>query len=106
MQGESLFNLVVRDGVIYFAVIFVANLVTVLTFIFAPMDVKAINASFSTLITNLMVSRLILNLRSVVQAGYEQDQSFELHEVLPYESASNTVEARRIFALKHIREKR
>ncbi|KAF8338615.1 hypothetical protein F5887DRAFT_982075 [Amanita rubescens] len=77
-QGISLFDLVVRDGVIYFAIIFVANSVTVLMFIFAPEDLKAINASFSTLITSLMVSRLILNLRSVVESTYEQDHTFDL----------------------------
>ncbi|KAF4564022.1 hypothetical protein EYR36_003271 [Pleurotus pulmonarius] len=54
-------------GIIYFAVIFVANLVTVLIFLFAPPDIKAINASFSTLITSLMVSRLMLNLRGFLE---------------------------------------
>ncbi|PIL27401.1 hypothetical protein GSI_10549 [Ganoderma sinense ZZ0214-1] len=55
-----------RDGIMYFAVIFVSNLVTVLIFVFAPPDLKVINASFSTLITSLMVSRLMLNLRGEV----------------------------------------
>ncbi|PPR01532.1 hypothetical protein CVT24_001844 [Panaeolus cyanescens] len=66
LQGNatSLINLILRDGVMYYAIIFVANLVTVLIFMLAPPDIKAINASFSTLITSLMVSRLILNLRS------------------------------------------
>ncbi|TFK23018.1 hypothetical protein FA15DRAFT_757574 [Coprinopsis marcescibilis] len=59
----SLFTLVIRDGVIYFAVIFVANVVTVLMFLLAPPDIKAMNASFSTLITTLIVSRLILNMK-------------------------------------------
>ncbi|KAF8661197.1 hypothetical protein AX16_001477 [Volvariella volvacea WC 439] len=78
-----LLKLIRRDGVAYFAVIFVANLVTVLMYFvclfdpilllfvlmptvltqLAPPDIKVINASFSTLITSLMVSRLILNLR-------------------------------------------
>ncbi|EAU82179.2 hypothetical protein CC1G_11369 [Coprinopsis cinerea okayama7 len=62
-QPMSLFALVVRDGVVYFAVIFIANVITVLMFLLAPPDLKAMNASFSTLITSLMVSRLILNLK-------------------------------------------
>lgn len=59
----SLLSLVIRDGVIYFIVIFLANLATVLLFLTAPPDIKAFNASFSTIITTLMVSRLILNLK-------------------------------------------
>ncbi|KAF8737110.1 hypothetical protein AX14_013466 [Amanita brunnescens Koide BX004] len=74
----SLFDLVVREGVICFAIIFVTNLATVLLFIFSPEDLKAINASFSTLIMSLMVSRLILSLRSVVRSTYDQNHTFEL----------------------------
>ncbi|KAJ8453480.1 hypothetical protein ONZ45_g19699 [Pleurotus djamor] len=48
-KATSLIELIMRDGIIYFAVIFVANLVTVLIFILAPPDIKAVNASFSTL---------------------------------------------------------
>ncbi|TFK21378.1 hypothetical protein FA15DRAFT_82543 [Coprinopsis marcescibilis] len=62
----SLYKLVIRDGVVYFGVIFAANLANVLVFMLAPPDLKAINASFSTLITSLMVSRLILNLKSAL----------------------------------------
>lgn len=59
----SLFVLIVRDGIIYFGVIFAANLANVLVFMLAEEGVRSINASFSTLITSLMVSRLILNLK-------------------------------------------
>ncbi|KAF9456955.1 hypothetical protein BDZ94DRAFT_292653 [Collybia nuda] len=45
----NLVDLILRDGVIYFGIIFVANLVTVLMFLLAPPDIKAMNASFSTL---------------------------------------------------------
>ncbi|KAF8161874.1 hypothetical protein BJ912DRAFT_1099560, partial [Pholiota molesta] len=41
---RSLINLILRDGVIYFAVILAANLFTVLTFLLAPPNLKAINA--------------------------------------------------------------
>ncbi|KAF5380188.1 hypothetical protein D9615_006187 [Tricholomella constricta] len=53
-----------RDGVMYFLVIFVANLLNTLIYFLAPDDLKAIGASFSQLITSTMVSRLVLNLRS------------------------------------------
>ncbi|KAG2003023.1 hypothetical protein CC2G_003657 [Coprinopsis cinerea AmutBmut pab1-1] len=61
---ESLYALVVRDGIVYFAIICGANVITVSFFLAGAPDIKAINASFSTLITSLMVSRLILNLRT------------------------------------------
>ncbi|KAL5505052.1 hypothetical protein ACEPAH_7715 [Sanghuangporus vaninii] len=65
-QGAAipLIKIMMRDGIIYFLVIFVANVVTMVLFITLPPDLKAVNASFSTLITSLMVSRLILNLRN------------------------------------------
>ncbi|PFH49358.1 hypothetical protein AMATHDRAFT_81343 [Amanita thiersii Skay4041] len=74
----TLIDVIMRDGVVYFAVIFIANLVTVLMFLLAPPDIKAVNASFSTLITSLMVSRLMLNLRGVGLAqpgndGFQND---------------------------------
>ncbi|KAL1941568.1 hypothetical protein VTO73DRAFT_7007 [Trametes versicolor] len=66
-EAQSLITIIMRDGIMYFAAIFVSNLVTVLIFIFATQpDLKVINASFSTLITSLMVSRLMLNLRKEV----------------------------------------
>lgn len=58
-----LLKIIMRDGIMYFAAIFASNLATVLLFVAAPADLKAVNASFSTLITSLMVSRLMLNLR-------------------------------------------
>ncbi|GLB39350.1 hypothetical protein LshimejAT787_0605120 [Lyophyllum shimeji] len=53
-----------RDGAMYFLVIFIANLANTLLYFLAPADLKAIGASFSQLITSTMVSRLVLNLRS------------------------------------------
>ncbi|KAI0702336.1 hypothetical protein BC835DRAFT_1411160 [Cytidiella melzeri] len=62
-RTSSITHVLLRDGVVYFGVISVSNLVTVLIYVFAIPALKVINASFSTLITTLMVSRLILNLR-------------------------------------------
>ncbi|THH09835.1 hypothetical protein EW145_g1729 [Phellinidium pouzarii] len=57
-------TLMLRDGIMYFAVIFLVNLANVLTYVIAPPDIQAINATFSALITAVMISRLMLNLRS------------------------------------------
>ncbi|TEB22515.1 hypothetical protein FA13DRAFT_1641288 [Coprinellus micaceus] len=48
----TLLNLIVRDGVIYFAIIFAANFVTVFMVFVSFQDIKVINASFSTLYNN------------------------------------------------------
>ncbi|KAI0340199.1 hypothetical protein BDW22DRAFT_447663 [Trametopsis cervina] len=62
-QASSIVHILMRDGIIYFAVIFGSNLITVLIYLLAVPDLRVINASFSTLITTLMISRLMLNLR-------------------------------------------
>ncbi|KAF8066750.1 hypothetical protein FPV67DRAFT_1206050 [Lyophyllum atratum] len=58
-----LLDLIVRDGTAYFAVLFVVNLTNVILLSVAPPDLSAINAPFATLITALLVSRLVMNLR-------------------------------------------
>lgn len=63
-----------RDGSMYFLVIFMANLTNVLIyFSVAAEDLKAIGASFSQLITSTMVSRLVLNLRSASTLSSQDD---------------------------------
>ncbi|KAG9080824.1 hypothetical protein FRC06_006122 [Ceratobasidium sp. 370] len=60
----ELVKVVLHDGLLYFAVILVANLSNCLVYLLAPPDLKMIGASFSQIITILMISRLQLNLRS------------------------------------------
>ncbi|RDB19733.1 hypothetical protein Hypma_013179 [Hypsizygus marmoreus] len=61
-------DIFVRDGMIYFFVIFLANLLNTLIYFnlaqLAVEDLKSIGAPFSALITATMISRLMLNLRS------------------------------------------
>ncbi|KAF9056979.1 hypothetical protein BJ165DRAFT_1335673 [Panaeolus papilionaceus] len=57
-------HIFLRDGALYFAIIFLANLMNTLIFFLSPTDLKAVGATFSQLITSVMVSRLVLNLRS------------------------------------------
>jgi hypothetical protein len=61
----STVQLVLRDGTIYFAVIFSANLMNTFIYFLAPEDLKAMGASFSQILTAIMISRLQLNLRRV-----------------------------------------
>ncbi|KLO12988.1 hypothetical protein SCHPADRAFT_940763 [Schizopora paradoxa] len=57
-------DVLMRDGVIYFAIIFIANLVNVVTFVTASQTVKQINAPFTEMIISVMICRIILNLRT------------------------------------------
>ncbi|KDR76722.1 hypothetical protein GALMADRAFT_21534, partial [Galerina marginata CBS 339.88] len=61
----SIFSLLVRDGALYFSVICTVNFFNMLMFLIAPPDLRVIGASFSQLLTLTMVSRLVLNLRSM-----------------------------------------
>lgn len=60
----GLIQLIVRDGIIYFFIIFIVNLLNVFLLTLAPDDIGAINTPFASLITSTMVSRLMFNLRS------------------------------------------
>jgi len=61
-------DLFLRDGAMYFFIIFGANLLNTLIYFLAPGDLKAVGASFSQLITSVMISRLVLNLRSLSES--------------------------------------
>ncbi|KAJ3551357.1 hypothetical protein NM688_g4751 [Phlebia brevispora] len=69
---NMLINIMLRDGILYFAAIFGANLITVVFLLTATPDLKPINASFSNLLTSLMVSRLMLNLRIAADERYKR----------------------------------
>jgi len=62
-RSNSIAELMLRDGTLYFFVIFFVNLLNVLTYVFAPTDLQAVNASFSSILQGIMISRLMLNLR-------------------------------------------
>ncbi|KAF8815776.1 hypothetical protein BYT27DRAFT_6655343 [Phlegmacium glaucopus] len=83
-------DIFLRDGAMYFCVIFASNLLNTLIYFVSPIacsaplalllilqcllfklateDLKAIGASFSQLMTSVMISRIVLNLRSVSES--------------------------------------
>ncbi|KAG2014261.1 hypothetical protein CC2G_011096 [Coprinopsis cinerea AmutBmut pab1-1] len=70
-SGSPTNHVFVRDGAIYFLVIFLSNLAnTLIFFVTTRGDLKPIAASFNQLLTSTMISRLVLNLRS---AGIHED---------------------------------
>ncbi|EIN06886.1 hypothetical protein PUNSTDRAFT_106042, partial [Punctularia strigosozonata HHB-11173 SS5] len=57
----------IRDGMVYFLVIVAANLMNVIVYFTAVTDLKAMCATFAQLLTSVMISRLVLNLRGMRQ---------------------------------------
>jgi len=61
-----------RDGTLYFFVAFVANAINTTLFLAAVPSFRAFGATFTSSITSVMVSRLVLNLRAVaVSSAYK-----------------------------------
>jgi len=64
-----LISLLMRDGIIYFFFMFLANVMNVILFVTAPPQLKGMNAYFSHITTVIMISHLMLNLRTHTQRG-------------------------------------
>ncbi|KAF9566772.1 hypothetical protein CPC08DRAFT_628048 [Agrocybe pediades] len=58
-------EILLRDGTLYFLTIFGVNLMNTLIYFLAQGDLKAVGASFSQILTSIMISRLQLNLRKL-----------------------------------------
>jgi hypothetical protein len=56
-------DILLRDGTLYFLTIFGVNLMNFLIYFTAVGDLRAVGASFSQILTSIMISRLQLNLR-------------------------------------------
>ncbi|KAI0080432.1 hypothetical protein K474DRAFT_1769425 [Panus rudis PR-1116 ss-1] len=68
-NNVPLMTLIVRDGTLYFLVLFFVNLVNVFLLSLAPADLSAINAPFASMITCVLVARLVFNLRAAARRG-------------------------------------
>ncbi|KAJ3509774.1 hypothetical protein NLJ89_g5040 [Agrocybe chaxingu] len=93
-ESIPLLHIFVRDGLIYFLVIFLMNFMNALLFFLAPEDLKPIGAPFSAMMTAVMISRLVLNLRSAKSAGVDLVPSNMLtrpKESIAFESAVSRV---------------
>ncbi|KAF9479523.1 hypothetical protein BDN70DRAFT_806948, partial [Pholiota conissans] len=65
----STIEIILRDGTIYFFAIFSLNLMNCLIYLLVVPDLKAMGASFSQIMTSILISRLQLNLRSSQNKG-------------------------------------
>ncbi|ETW79820.1 hypothetical protein HETIRDRAFT_103588 [Heterobasidion irregulare TC 32-1] len=66
----TLVQVILRDGVLYFLVVFLINLVNVVVYVTAPVGINAINAPLSAALTSMMICRLMLNLSESHAASY------------------------------------
>ncbi|KAJ7882160.1 hypothetical protein B0H13DRAFT_2667432 [Mycena leptocephala] len=62
-QGLDLVTVLVRDGSIYFGIIVIANISNILTFILAEPYTRGTPTTFTNVISSIMISRLMFNLR-------------------------------------------
>ncbi|KAH6884370.1 hypothetical protein BKA70DRAFT_1468675 [Coprinopsis sp. MPI-PUGE-AT-0042] len=78
-HGSPTNHVFVRDGAVYFLIIFLSNLAnTLIFFVTTRADLKPIAASFNQLLTSTIISRLYLNLRSAgAQARHETTLSHD-----------------------------
>ncbi|KAI0246875.1 hypothetical protein BJV78DRAFT_93988 [Lactifluus subvellereus] len=62
-KGIPLLDVIVRDGAIYFSVLFIMNLSNILMLRFSPPLLKNSTATLTNVLSTILVSRLVLNLR-------------------------------------------
>ncbi|KAJ7744194.1 hypothetical protein B0H16DRAFT_1560449 [Mycena metata] len=60
----GLIGIMLRDGSLYFCVIFCVNLANMMTLILAPLDLMTIHVNLTTILPVVMTTRLILSLKS------------------------------------------
>lgn len=64
MGDRALINVLLRDGAMYFLIICLANLANILTLVLGGPIIRGMGTSFTNVISVVMISRLMLNLRS------------------------------------------
>jgi len=65
--STPLVSLLMRDGIIYFLVMFLANVMNVVLFLTAPPQLNGMNIYFSHITTVIMISHIMLNLKAYFQ---------------------------------------
>ncbi|KAJ6576065.1 hypothetical protein DFH09DRAFT_371921 [Mycena vulgaris] len=63
LTGLPLITVLIRDGSIYFGVMVISNLANILTFVFGGPYTHGVATTFTNIISSIMISRLVLNLR-------------------------------------------
>jgi len=84
---SSILDILVRDGAVYFLVIFTFNMTWLMMVMFAPSGLKWLCAMPAQAMTVVLVSRITLNLRAEVQSstvsGLEYRKSYRFKHPVP-----------------------
>ncbi|KAK6966310.1 hypothetical protein R3P38DRAFT_3155561 [Favolaschia claudopus] len=75
LVGVQLLHVLLRDGSIYFGVVVVSNLCNIMTFIFGGPFTRGVATTFTNIISSIMISRLMLNIRDPSLANKRQEYS-------------------------------
>ncbi|KAK7046435.1 hypothetical protein R3P38DRAFT_2873789 [Favolaschia claudopus] len=75
LVGVQLLHILLRDGSIYFGVVVVSNLCNIMTFIFGGPFTRGVATTFTNIISSIMISRLMLNIRDPSLANQRQEYS-------------------------------
>jgi hypothetical protein len=70
--AQGLVALITRDGVLYYCIVALANLGNVLTFYVAPPLLKGTLSNFTSALSTILCSRLMLNLRTSVVEDWQR----------------------------------
>ncbi|KAI0246214.1 hypothetical protein BJV78DRAFT_177528 [Lactifluus subvellereus] len=62
-RGIRLLEVIVRDGTMYFSALFIANLGNILMLRFSPPLLKTSTSALTNVLSTILISRLVLNLR-------------------------------------------
>ncbi|KAG0145141.1 hypothetical protein CROQUDRAFT_659087 [Cronartium quercuum f. sp. fusiforme G11] len=68
---SSVFQTFVRDGILYFAVVFVVNLINTIFYSLPNQALQAVNSPMSLLMTSIMCSHIVLSLRGEEKEAIE-----------------------------------
>ncbi|KAH8916374.1 hypothetical protein BT69DRAFT_784204 [Atractiella rhizophila] len=78
-QRTRLLTIFARDGVLYFFVIFVCNLVNVIYFSIPTVVNPVLNAPLPLIFTTMMASRIVLHLRSIAPVANSREEGPSSH---------------------------
>ncbi|KAI0319454.1 hypothetical protein OF83DRAFT_791819 [Amylostereum chailletii] len=68
-RAGRLVIVLMRDGAFYFIVLFLTNLANIFMFLFAPPSLKAASTTFTNVLSAVLITRLMINLKESASPG-------------------------------------
>jgi len=85
--NTPLFDIIWRDGLLYFFVIFTMNVANIIIFLTVPQSLRAVNLTPTLVLEVVLSCRLVLNLRSAAASG-EASTTSAMPGFLPWSNSS------------------